>query len=377
MLLKKTALEMEADAIQELMAGGTLTNMSPGGRVRSIISAMSKQNGHVMDALDANTAMGFVTSASGYFLDLWGQIVGVDRQDAYACFILKEDRSLKFYVTTGVLKDYIPSGVVSSGTTVQTSSAGVEYVIAEDTPFPDDATEVYLSATASGTGSGYRVGPNMLTTNSLGDPNILCTNEKSVSNGADSENDANYRYRILNHWASRATANITAVRLAALSTPGVADVVIKRHFQGPGTIDILLTPTGNRITDSMVIAAEARVSRISAAGDYAVVRGPRYVPITIDTQISFTEDTPDADKADIRGDVRASQIDYLDDIPIGGRLIMQELRARTQETSNRILDHQILCLGINGRAQLLRNWQLFEDELLILDPDTETPIKVT
>jgi uncharacterized phage protein gp47/JayE len=376
MLLKKSSLQMEAEAIQELVQGGVLTNMTAGSRVRSILSVISKQNGRIMDALDVNTAMSFATSAVGYYLDLIGQLVGVDRGEATASFVLQEDQTIRFYVTTGVLKDYLPGGLIPTGTVIQTSSGGIGYTVTVDSPFPDDATEIFVSAIATSDGADQRVGRGQLTSHDLGVGGVLVTNDKPISNGQDQETDSNYRFRILNQWAEQATSNLAAIRLAALSTPGVADVILRRHFQGPGTVDVLITPTGNRVSDAMIGGAEARIERISAGGDFVTVRGPRYVDIALSTRIDFTQDTPDSEKQDIRNDVRDTIIDYLDDIPLGGQLIISELRARIQETSPRILDHAILCFSINGRPQILRNWRLFDDELFIPDAGVTTPIEV-
>lgn len=376
MLLKRSSLQMEGEAIQELVQGGILTNMTAGSRVRSILSVISKQNGRIMDALDTNTAMAFATSAVGYYLDLIGQTVGIDRGESTAAFALKEDQAIRFYVTTGVLKDYIPGGLVPEGTSLQTEEGDIQYATVEDSPFPDDATEVYVSAISVSVGADSRVGRGKLTSHDLGNQLVLVANDKPVSNGGDQETDSNYRFRILNSWADRATSNLTAIRLAALSTPGIADVILRRYFQGPGTVDVLITPTGNRVSDAMIGGASARIERISAGGDVITVRGPRYVNISLSTRIDFTQDTPDSDKQDIRTQVRGAQIDYLDDIPLGGQLIISELRARTQEVSPKILDHAILCFGINGRPQILRNWRLFDDELFVPDVDVAVPIEV-
>lgn len=376
MLLKKTNIELEGEAIDELLQGGVLTNMSSGSRVRALISVLSSRCGRVMDAIDTNMAMGYITSASGYFLDLLGAGLGVDRVDAAACAVTKEDKNIRFYVSSGVLSDYIPALTIPSGTIVQDASGDIQYTVTTDIAFADGVTEVYVPAVANGSGEAYRVGRGMLTSHDLGDANVLVTNEKSITNGGDVETDANYRYRLLNSRAALVTGNEIALRFAALSTPGVADVTIQRHFNGPGTADLLIIPTGNRLSDAVIRAARARVSSVAAAGDFINVRGPRYVSITIDTRIDFVRSVPDSEKADVRTAVRAAQLDYIDDIPIGGALIIQELRARTQEASDKILDHEILCLGINGRAQILKNYRLFEDELFLPDESVDTPIKV-
>lgn len=376
MLLKLTSLEMEGQAIDELLQGGVLTNMTPGSRVRALISVLSSRCGRVMDALDVNQAMGFATSASGYFLDLIGNPLGVDRRDASACAVTAEDRNIRFYVSSGALSDYLPSLIIPVNTVITNSSGTAQYTVTQNVEFGTGVAEVYVPAIASGTGAAYRVGRGILTSNSLGDANILVTNEKAISNGGDVESDDNYRYRILNHKASAATGNETALKLAALSTPGVADVVTHRHFNGPGTVDLLIIPTGNKVSDATIRAAAARVAAVTSGGDVANVRGPRYVYITIDARVDFTKSVPDSEKADVRETVRRIVLDYLDDIPIGGALIIQELRARIQESSPKILDHEILCIGINGRAQILKNYRLFEDEMFLPSADVDNPIKV-
>jgi len=376
MLLKKTVIELEGEAIDELLQGGVLTNMTPGSRVRALVSVMTSRCGRVMDAVDINTAMKSATSSAGYFLDLIGSGVGVDRRDASACAVTKEDQNLRFYVSSGVLSDYLPSRIIPVNTTITDTAGSIVYTVTQDTEFGDGATEVYVSAIANGTGSAYRVGRGVLTSSSITDANVLVTNERGITNGADIESDDNYRYRILNHRASSATGNETAIRLAALSTPGVADAITQRHFNGPGTVDMLIIPVGNRTSDATLRAVAARVSAVSSGGDVVNVRGPRYVNITIDVRIDFTRSVPESDKAGVRSQVRNSITDYLDDIPLGGVLIIQELRARVQEASPKILDHEILCLGINGRAQILKNYRLFEDELFLPNPDVDAPIKV-
>jgi len=376
MLLKKTSHEMEAEAIQELLRSGLITNLSPGSRARAFVAVMSKQSGRLMDALDANIGMRFATSARGYFLDLIGQPLGVDREDASSPFVLKEDKAVKFYVTSGLLKDRITAGFIPSGTSIQTSDGGIQYIVPENTVFPDDAAETFVSATAVTSGSESRVGAGVLVVNSLGDANVFVTNDKPISNGGDQEDDVNYRYRIVNQWANKATANEAAVRLAVLVTPGVSDVILRPYFQGPGTMDVLITPIGNRVTEAMIVGAQARATRVAAAGARVTVRGPKYVPIYLKVRIDFTRDTPDTDKPGVRSDVRRALIDYLSDITMGSSLILQELRARVQQASEAILDHEILCFGIDGQPQMLRNWKLFDDELFLPNPDLPNPIEV-
>jgi hypothetical protein len=73
---------------------------------------------------------------------------------------------------------------------------------------------------------------------------LSCTNLSRIRLLTQSESDDQYRYRISRYVPTHRSyngqslelSNETALRIAALATPGVADVVIDRYSSGPGTL---------------------------------------------------------------------------------------------------------------------------------------------
>jgi hypothetical protein len=369
----KTTAQLDAESFEDLVREGIVTNLTAGARARGLLQIVNRRLGRAYETLKFNVAMGFVTTASGYFLDLIGTLVGVARRDASAGVVKIEDENLKFYVLSGTLASVLGSNSIPTGTAVASSDNAIQYLITQTVAFDDVATEVFVPAVAAGPGTEYRVGRNVLRTHTLGNPNVLVTNAKAITTGEDLESDDNYRYRISNSRAVRETANLTAVRLAMLPVPEVSDIVMKEY---PGYIEALIIPTGNNVSSSTLEACRFLGLRAKAGGVRLITRGPRMIPFETFHQITANKDVPNIQFSAIRRAVKQSVLDYFDDIRLGGIFVVQQLNSRVQAADPRIFDHRLTCLVLRRQPQLLRNHQLYDDELFSPDPESENPVAV-
>lgn len=370
----KTTAQLDAESFEDLAREGVITNLTAGARARALVQIMNRRLGTKYETLKFHVAMGFLTTSSGYFLDLIGALVGIVRRSTSAAVVTIEDRSVKFYVLSGTLKSVLGSNLIPSGTLVTNEANTIQYSVTQNIQFDDVVTEVYVPATAMGPGPEYRVGRNILKVHTLGNPDVYVTNEKAVTTGEDMESDDNYRYRIGYSRAVRETANLTAVRLSMLPVPGVSDIVMKEY---PGYMEALIIPTGNFVSDSTLQGCRFLGLRVKAGGVRLLTLGPRIIPFEILIQASTTKDTPTEQRPAIARAIKSAVLDHIDDIRLGGTLVVQQLDSRIQGADPRVFDHRITCLTLRRKPQLLRNFQLYHDELLAPDPESANPIAVT
>lgn len=369
----KTTTQLNAETLQDLARQAVVSNLNAGARARVLHEIMNIRLGESYDTLRFNNAMIFLTSSSGWFLDLVGRVAGIPRRAASTAVVEREDENFKFYVISGVLKDKVPSGVIPNGTLIQNATGSIQFQMTVDAPFSDTDTSVYVSAAAVGPGSDYRAGRNILQSHSLGSPDVLFTNEKEILTGEDRETDDNYRFRIANSRAAKESANLTAVRLAMLPVPGVADVVI-REF--PGLMEALIIPSGNIVSKSTVRACQFLGNREKAGGIRLTALSPRMLPFELFLHLRLTSTTPSTQREEVKNHVRADIFDYMDDIRMGGTLVIKQLESRIQNSDGRVLDHRLVCLSINRRPHLLRNFPLRDDELFVPDNESENPVAI-
>lgn len=369
----KTAAELDALCLEELSREGKITKLSAGSRARMLLQSINQRIGEAYDTLKFASAMRFLSSSSGIFLDLMGTLTGTVRRTETLAVVDRDDEVIKFYVNSGTLKAKIPGGYIPAGTVIQNEAGSIQYQVTEPAEFDDVASEVYVSAAAASTGAASNVGNNVLNIHSLGLSDVYVTNEKSITSGADIESDDNYRYRISNSRAVTESANLTAVRLAMLPVPGVSDVVITEYA---GMMDALVLPAGNYVSESVVRACEFLGNREKAGGVRLRARGPEIVPFEVYMQIQLTRETPAEDSPDIKNTARLSVLDYFANIQRGGYFVPSQLSAAVQSSDERIFDHKLVCLSFRRRPYLHRRFQLRWDELFAPDTESENPVTI-
>lgn len=374
MLKKKTREQIVQDSIRAIQAGEDITNLNPGGVARTMVEAIGTQLADFYNVLELNMAMRYPSTAVGAYLDLLGESFGISRQQAQAGNVSAGDENIKFYVSSGVLLDKIPAGYIPASTDIYAGS-GITYRTSVDTYFNDVDTEVFVSAQSTGTGTSYQVGPGMLTSHSLGVSGVSVTNVKSIANAVGAESDSSYRYRIVNFFRSIQRGNLQALRSAVLTIPNVADVRVNEYVSGPGTVDILLVPTTATLSDSALQRARFLVQLNKSMGTRVRISQPDYIPVKLSIRVSFVETVTPTQQTQIKNDVRTNLIDYIDDISIGGTLVINEIRQRVMQSSDDIFDMRIECFAVDGRPQLLSNYKLLEDQLFVLADTNPIDVK--
>lgn len=377
MILAKTRAQIETETIDQLRAGGRITNIAVGGQARNIVDIVGDKVFELYQSIEANFSQSYVDLATGKFLNLIAAQFGLARRAPFVASVSSEDEIVKFFTSDGsTLVTHIPTKVIPSGTQVKNSQGSVIFVTTEDVQLNDVQTSIFVAAASTSAGPEANIGANILVVHSLSTSLVSVTNVREISNGSDVETDAEFRFRIISAVLTAQAGNTTAIRNSGLLIPGVADVIIREFPSGVGTVELLLIPSGTKVPRTSLNLAELIVARVRSAGTRVQVREPSYVSVAVTVQLDFTNDASAADKENARQGVPAAVFDILDDIPLGGTLIINQLRARILDVSTKIKDLRITCLVIRNRIQFIRNFRLFDDELFIPDPNATEAVTV-
>lgn len=77
---RKTSDTILNEMIESLRARTSITNFSAGSMARTLLEVVNAQLGDLYDALDTNLMQGFVSTASGTYLDYIGTLLSVQRE---------------------------------------------------------------------------------------------------------------------------------------------------------------------------------------------------------------------------------------------------------------------------------------------------------
>jgi uncharacterized phage protein gp47/JayE len=382
MLNKRISSQITQSAIRNLANNTDITFFGSGSIAKTIVESMAREIEGLYDSIDLNLSMARLSTAAGAFLDIIAAQFGLSRFAGTSGIILAEDRAVRFFTRNGRLIDYLPStssltsGSISQGVTISTRDGSIIYSVSESITFPSSATSVFVPVTPVNpdNGSSNNVPSGALVLHSLGNANILVENVAPIIVGSDPETDEEFRLRISRHINASSHGSKTAVLSAAFSFPGISDVRIHPFKHGAGSFEILLVPTGTRISPNVLQNIKSALDGVVPYGIKVTVRGPNVVPIAIAAQIIVNRGLLNTIKTIAVDEAKIAIRKYLGDIRMGGELIVNQLRANILNSSNNIKDLRILQLIINCRPQVIANYRLLPDEVFGLDENIPNPI---
>lgn len=373
---------MVSDALEYLSTNTQITYLAQGSVARSMIDAPLLEISRLQDFVVTNYDNSFLSSASGPFLDLIGEGLGTTRNRDLKANVFKEDGIIRFYVKSGTLGQRLPDpldstkGLIPKSTIVSNANGNIQYSVREDTQFPLNARSVFVGAVSISVGSGANIGPNQLTSHSLNKSDVFVTNDLAINTGQDTENDEDYRFRLSRAFSTRFSNNGSAVQVAALSIAGIVKADLLPFARGAGTFDVLLIPRGNKLPRSVKNEVIRSINKVTAYGISPQVREPDYIPIKVTVRLRYAKGTAPGVRDALRDGVQSAILNYIGNIPLGGELIINQLRSTVLGASSEIIDMTLLELCIDGRPSAIRNFKLQPDELFIPDEENEAIVIV-
>lgn len=369
----KSLIQMNADSLRYLAENTDITYLSEGSRARSLVEASNLEISRLNEFLVSTWTNQFINTAQGQYLDLIGEMLGVTRLGKGAGSTSAEDESVQFSVATGTLGAKFPNpanantGLIPAGLQIKTVDGSIKYTVPENVEFPAALTEVFVPVISESSGTSVNVGRGRLTVHD-GPSGVNVTNLKAITNGTSIESDADYRFRLANSTAGKASCNAIGVKLSLSALPDIASVRLREFARGAGTFDALLVPAGNTLSSNVADIARQSLDAASAFGISSRVIQPAYIRFRLSVQLipiaGTGAGTVDSNKLTAKNAI----LDHFDSIPIGGELIINRLRAAIVDAvTNDIKDMRILDLCINGRPRVIRNIKLRPDQLFTPD----------
>ncbi len=334
------------EVMLDIVNNTNLRRASPGSKTRAIAKALSKKMGQMYRKFDVNIALPFLDGAEGKYLDFLGDMMGVTRLGEKPAKVSLAERSVKFYVDTGTFGT-INGGesiLITAGTVISTAAAGagLAYTVPYNVILPAGSSSAFVAAQSSRPGTSQNVGAKQLVFHTFSDYSdtinntLKVTNDAEILTGQSVETDTNYKFRIANKVISSEQANLTALRIAALSVPGVADLVMIPFHRGIGSIDILIKATTPNASSGLIAAVQESVDRVASQGIIVSIRKPRETGMALTTTLTFRKVLSANEQQAIITSVTNNLTDYINNLDIGEEFIVNEALERAMATSSEI-----------------------------------------
>lgn len=391
------------DALNSLSTNAGLNNGAAGSKVRAVIETFGPLFDKFASQVKQAQLVNLIAFAIGDWLDAIGEVLGVRRLGSNDVVSLSTDNNLEVYVETGTFGD-INNGyniIIPAGTELSTSPFDETkvkyYVTLFQTTLLSTDSSAYLAIRAKDRGTAGNTSQGEIKNISFYDYVDRNNNSLKVRNlaalvtGIDKETDDNYRYRINNGMASLISSNETAIRIAAYSVPGVADVQVNRYVNGVGTAEVLIQSIYPTVPDNLVAAVNGRLLDVTAVGNYVYAAKPVEVGVSMEISIRVKSSVQVSKYPQYVLNIQKALFNYINNIGLGASLYITEIVQRVMETSSDILDmgtpnKPVDSLFIFKKSKVNTNitkrrvdWNYLaaRDEKLFVDNTLETPIKVT
>ena len=365
------------DRIYRALESMSISASSTGSKANTLVTAFLEERAHVLRDTRSVVSQALLKDASGGFLDLLGQdFFNNERIEEGPASVTDIDANLILSVDTGSLSDYLPIDggryYVPTGISIKDVTEQIEYTTDRRIYVEEFANRVYISATSVQNGVFANVPAGALT--SIEIDGVEVTNLAAITNGSEVESDNNYRFRLNNSYIGNEDSNETALVNAALSIPGVSDVVSRPRVNGPGTVQLLIIPEGSSVSQSVLDLVRDAVSTSNSEETVVFVDAPTYVSIRVEYSFSGRALTEE-ERTRLTLSIQSIAKDDFANVGFDGILDPSLSILPALSTIPGIIGRvQKLC--IDGRVIPSKVYQLGQDELSILDITQPEPIKV-
>jgi uncharacterized phage protein gp47/JayE len=373
---------MNREGLEYLAKNTGITYFGAGSIAKALVETNNREIMRLSQFIGDVFQNSFVSSANGLYLDLIGESLGLPRRTPSPGFASRNDKVVRFYSREGTLGAKLPDpadrtrGLIPAGVEITNPARSVSYLTVEPTYFPINAKSAFVAVQAETTGTRSSVGANQLTAHDLSIDGVLVTNDRAITSGSDLESDEDYRYRLSRFFSARFGSNSAAIQLATLGQPGVSRVEIDEFARGAGTFDLLVIPSGNTVPLYTLDLIRSSVDSVKAVGVSAVIKEPTYVPFKISVEIIPSNGVSPGQIASGKSSAQSAILDYFGSIPIGGEMVINQLRAAIITSSAAIKDLRIVEFCVRGRPRLVQNFVLGPQEMFIPDELSDDPVVV-
>lgn len=250
-----------------------ITNWVIGGVLRTLVELCCFGIAGLYRLLVQIVPMGFVKYATGKWLDLWADSVGIARRKAQKAegFLLFERDEI------GTVVKIPARSIVKTETTA--SGQELRYFTTTEVLMLADQDRVAVPIVAELEGANWNVGAGyirVLVTHIPGIDSVTNEADWLSSEGVDEEDDGSLRKRYYLRWEELSTGSTAgAYESWAYRVDGVEDVkVIDDHPRGDGTVDVIIRGANGRPTQALLDAVKKFIDTKRPKCSDVLVMGP-------------------------------------------------------------------------------------------------------
>jgi uncharacterized phage protein gp47/JayE len=340
----RTRREIVSNSLDRLSETTNISQLAPGSKARFVLDTIGQEQENQHRIFDTNLMQAFIKYADGKFLDFFGDMMNNPRNPA--TFAESDNQNFMFYVSTGTFGD-INSGAnftIPAGTTVQTvpyegsvitpgieSQPVISYRTTENVICISSQSFVYVPVRATIEGRNSDVPRSVLNqhdfTQYINSTNqtLKCTNQYAISNGEDRESNDSYRFRLASVFEARSLAVFAAIRLAALSMPGVSDIKEVMCEQGPGTYSIYVKGFTPTTSPKLLREVGAACELVTSFGVRPFILAPPPLGTEFVAAVSWNPRATQAQIAEGYRDMRNALERYMNTTDIGQSIVVSDL----------------------------------------------------
>lgn len=334
--------------IMDYMKDAGITYFGESSTARAIAEVTARGLASLSNDIDVLLSSTDIDQAQGTQLDKIGSLFGLRRRGSTQA---ESATSVQFSVEPGytvaqliamvneVSSLPITEIVIDSGTKIsKRDNASVIYETTEEYTLTD--TPTYTPVKSVGIGSTYNVDIGTLTIHNVAinqwqlrtiATHIKVNNLVAISSGVGSESDEEFRRRIKNARLAAVSGNETAISEAALTVPGVNQVLITKYPEGLGTVGVVVLPYSGVANTHTLMGVYEAVNDIVSAGCRAVVSSPEYILINMKAELVFRHDVSTSRRSELIQLAKYRIISYINGLSIGDTLgkndIVETLRS--------------------------------------------------
>ena len=372
-VVTKTKSDLENEIKLRISSKTPVTTRNESATSNIIAETVAESVGGLYEEVARNIRNSFLSTATGVGLDRLADYFSLTRSGSQRAIALGKD-TFKFYinldanesvvsilsnVTTATKDentDTYPNGsasssfVIKAGTYVSTEDGKV-YITQDDVTITEESKDGFTGVISSGPGDIYNVGEGDLTQHNIleNQPElgaivdyIKCTNVQAINSGTGVEEDENFRWRIAQKAVASANANQSSIREAILSVPGISDFFIEPRIHGNGTTGIMIQTVSPVTDDGTIRAVKETCEIVAAHGERFYVSAPEYLAVTMGINILYKHG---ANRETIQNNVNQAVIEYINQLPMGGEIIIKEIIRLTMQIDELIKDMSFQGMG--------------------------------
>lgn len=375
--ITRTQNEILRDARSTLIQNVGMTADNDTSTSLNLLRSMSLEVSNMWDRMNSLLRNGFLSTAFGSYLDE----IGVLLQEPRAGFKRSMDlgaTNLKYFLDEAYARDItdlltryltlndrnklLAQGIIDSATNpslinlpsamiVSNPDSTITYSTMNQMTLTNAQPWDFTPLIATGTGSAYNVSPGALSRHGIVSvipifakiaAGIRVKNLFGIRNGEDTESDENYRFRLSNKVVSAVSGNSSSIRQAVLSVPGVVDMSLVPRTHGNGTFTIFPKSSEPILSDGLMLAVKNSVEATMAGGSLSYVEAPTYLAVAFNLELRFL---PGVDRNAIFSNARLAIMDYVNNLDLGGEIVINEIIQRIMSLDDKIMDMNIPQFG--------------------------------